>query len=130
MSDIQTAHHPKWQKVLGLILSVVPSLMLLGSAAMKFKGGDEMAKGFDHLGLPLELATGLGTIEGLIALVNLIPKVSFLGAILITGYMGGAILTHLRIGEPVFVQFLFGVVVWVGYGLRNPDVIRRAFKLI
>jgi hypothetical protein len=43
--------------------------------------------------------------------------------------MGGAVLTHLRVGELVAVQVLVGVVAWIGFGLRNPDVIRKAFKI-
>jgi DoxX-like family len=118
---------PKWQRVVGYVLTFVPGLMLLFSATMKVVGGEDLVKGFTHLGIPLELQYGLASVEALCALIFMIPKTSFLGAILITGYMGGAMLAHLRIGEPFFVQFMLGVIVWVGYSLRNPQVIKKAF---
>ncbi len=70
----------------------------------------------------------LGTLEICITLLYLIPRTSFLGAILITGYLGGAIFTHLRIGEPWFVQALLGVVAWLGLALRRPILFRMLFS--
>jgi hypothetical protein len=50
----------------------------------------------------------------------LIPKTSIFGAILLTGYVGGTIITHLRLGEPVYTHIALGVLAWLGLYLRRP----------
>lgn len=109
----------KGAMIAGWILSVLPCLMLLFSGVMKFMGGEELAKGFDHLGWPVKLAVTLGVIELVSTVLYLVPKTAVLGAILLTGYLGGAMATHLRIEEPVIIQFLLGVVLWLGLFLRD-----------
>ena len=52
-------------------------------------------------------------------MIYLIPTTSILGAILVTGYVGGTIVTHLRVGEPVYVQIALGILVWLGLYLRE-----------
>lgn len=107
----------KW---IGWALTVVTSLMLMFSAFMKFSGSPELAEGMTHLGLPMELVATIGVLEVISALLYLIPKTSVLGAILLAGYMGGAVLAHLRVGDPVFTQVGLGVAVWAGIYLREP----------
>ncbi len=85
-------------------------------------------KALANIGVPGSLLPPLGTLEICITLLYLIPRTSFLGAILITGYLGGAIFTHLRIGEPWFVQALLGVVAWLGLALRRPILFRMLFS--
>src|SRR6188508_897763 len=104
----------------GWILTGAPALMLIGSAAMKLMGAPGLAEGFAHLGWPLSNAVSLGILEVAVALLLLIPQTSILGAILVTGFMGGAIATHLRVGDPFIVQILIGVAVWGGLYLREP----------
>jgi hypothetical protein len=104
---------------IGWALSVLSALALLASAAGKFSGSAQLAEGFQHLGWPIGLAVPLGILEAAVAAVYLIPRTSVLGAILVTGYMGGAIATHVRIGEPFFVQLLFGMAIWGGLYLRD-----------
>ncbi len=104
----------------GWVLSAVPSALLIFSAAMKFAGTQQVVEGFEHLGWPASRATMLGVLELTCTLLFLIPRTAVLGAILIAGYMGGAIATHLRMGEPVFVQAGVGVVMWLGLYLREP----------
>src|SRR5687767_12298358 len=74
----------------GYIMSAIPALMLLLSAAMKFAKPPPVVEGFKHLGLPESLALGLGVLELGCTLLYLIPRTSILGAILLTGYLGGA----------------------------------------
>jgi hypothetical protein len=74
----------------------------------------------NHLGLPASLIVPLGVIELSCIIIYLIPMTAVLGAILFTGYLGGAILTHLRIGEPVYMQIGLGVLIWLGLWLRDP----------
>ena len=105
---------------IGHILGILPCLMLLFSGFMKFARPPGTAEGFAHLGIPLTQATGLGILEVACTLVYLIPRSSILGAILLTGYLGGATAIHLRVGDPFFMQPLLGVLLWGGLFLRDP----------
>lgn len=98
-------------------LAVFPFIM---SSAMKFMGGPQIVEGMAHTGIPQNLVLPLGVIEILCVVIYLIPKTAVVGAILLTGYIGGAILTHLRIGEAVPVQVVLGILVWLGLFLREP----------
>lgn len=104
----------------GWILTGLPSLLLLASAAMKLLGVPGLSEGFAHLGWPMTHAVTLGILEVAVTLIALIPRTAVLGAILVTGYMGGAIATHLRIGDPFIVQILIGMAFWGGLYLREP----------
>ena len=111
------------QKVIswiGTIISSLVSLIFIMSASMKLTKNPEAVKGMDHLGIPAHLLSSLGILEASCLAIYLIPKTSTLGAILLTGYLGGAILTHLRIGEPIVLQIAIGVAVWAGLFLREP----------
>jgi hypothetical protein len=103
----------------GRIVSAVPVLMLLLSAVMKFVKPDPVVQGFDHLGLPQKLAFGLGVLELLCTVLYVIPRTAVLGAILLTGYLGGAIVTTLRVGDAFVGPIIFGVMVWAGLFLRD-----------
>ena len=107
-------------------LSALAGFMFLMSAAMKFSGGPQLTEGMEKMGLPTAMAIPLGVVELVCALVYLIPVTSVLGAILLTGYLGGAILAHWRIGDQFVVPVVLGVVVWLGIALRD----RRLWKLI
>ena len=103
----------------GRVISVLVSLVFVASAVMKLRGGTEVAQGIAHLGWPESLIVPLTILELSCVAVYLIPATSVVGAILLTGYMGGAICTHLRVGDPVFVQVALGVLVWLGLYLRE-----------
>jgi hypothetical protein len=104
------------------IMSALPVLLLLFSGTMKLVKPPGLAEGIAHLGLPANLVLGLGILELTCTVIYLIPRTAVLGAILLTGYLGGAMLTHLRIGEPCYVQFLLGVLIWGGLYLRDRRV--------
>jgi uncharacterized membrane protein YphA (DoxX/SURF4 family) len=104
---------------IGWAISILVSLVFLLSGTMKFFGGPQLAEGFEHLGLSPSLAVPLGILELTCVVIYLIPATSVLGAILLAGYMGGAILTHLRVGDPFFVQIIVGLLVWLGIYLRE-----------
>ena len=103
----------------GYIMSAIPVLMLLFSAVMKFVQPPAVMEGFKKLGLPEKLATSLGILELTCTVLYVIPRTAVLGAVLLTGYLGGATVTHLRVGEPFFGPVLFGVLVWGGLFLRD-----------
>ena len=103
----------------GRSISVLASLVFLFSAFLKLKGGPELSKGMAHLGLPESLVVPLAILEITCVVIYLIPMTSVLGAILLTGYIGGAICTHLRVGDPYYVQIALGILIWLGIYLRE-----------
>lgn len=104
---------------IGRILSILIGLAFLFSATFKFIDGPQVKEGFAHLGLPERIMLPLGILELTCVVIYLIPATSILGAILLTGYLGGAILTHWRIGEPVYTQIILGILVWAALYLRE-----------
>jgi len=109
------------QRWTGYILSALPSLLIAFSAAMKLARAPGLAESFDHLGWPVGYALGLGLLELACMIVYLIPRTAVLGAILLTGYLGGATATHVRVGDPTFwAPALLGVLLWGGLYLRDP----------
>jgi len=111
--------NPKSKIWIGRGLSGIPVLMLLASAGMKLANAPGLDAGFDHLGLPLEHAFGLGILELSCTLIYLIPRSKVLGAILLTGYLGGATLAHVRVSDPFYTQPLLGAMLWGGLYLRD-----------
>jgi hypothetical protein len=103
----------------GRAISVLASLLFLMSAFLKLKDGPEMMKGIAHLGLPESMVVPLAILEISCVVIYLIPATSVLGAILLTGYIGGAICTHWRAGDPFVVQIVLGIFVWLGLYLRE-----------
>lgn len=104
----------------GYIMSALPVLLMLMSAVMKFAQPPQVIDGFKHLGIPQTQVIGLGVLQTLCAVIYLIPRTAVLGAILITGYLGGATATTLRVGDPYLLTPLFGVLAWGGLYLRDP----------
>lgn len=106
-------------KIVGWTRTVLPVLMLLMSATMKFLMPKSAVEGFVHLGFPEKLAFGLGVLELICTILYLIPPTAVLGAILLPGYLGGAICTHLRVGDPVIMPVIIGVFVSGGLFQRE-----------
>jgi hypothetical protein len=110
----------KTAKIIGWIMAIIPVLMLLMSAAMKFSQNKQVVDGFEHLGWPAKLAVALGILELACTFIYLIPKTAVLGAILLTGYLGGAIATHVRISEGFIPPLMLGILLWGSLYLRDP----------
>jgi len=106
--------------VIGWILSILPALMLLAGAGMMLSGSEEAMKGTRTYGFTDRAGMFIGITAAVCAILYLLPPTAVLGAILITGYLGGAVVTHVRAQEPFFIPILFGVVVWLGLFLRDP----------
>jgi len=104
----------------GRILTTLPALLLVFSAVMKLVKPPGMAGAFTHLGVPLSQATGLGILELACTVVYLVPRTSILGAILLTGYLGGATATTVRVGDHFVMTVILGVLLWGGLYLREP----------
>ena len=80
----------------------------------------DVTEGLEKMSWDPNLAIPLGITELACTILYLIPQTSVLGAILLTGYMGGAIATHISLEEPFAFQAVFGVVIWLGIFLREP----------
>ena len=106
----------------GIIIGALPPLMLLFSGVLKLAKPQEIVTEFSRQGYPENVILGIGILEIACTVVYIIPRVSVLGAILLTGYLGGAIATHVRIGDPLY-KFLgpviFGALLWGGLYLRD-----------
>jgi hypothetical protein len=96
----------------GYIMSALPVLLLLFSGFMKLMNPPSVVEGFAHLGYDGNIALWLGLVELLSTVLYLISRTSVLGAILLTGYLGGATASHLRIGEPFHAAVILGVLIW------------------
>jgi uncharacterized membrane protein YphA (DoxX/SURF4 family) len=105
---------------IGRVVTGLVALAFVMSGVMKLKGGPQLDEGLGHLGLPRTMATPLAVLEMVCALLYAVPATSVLGAVLLTGYLGGAICTHWRVGDPFVVQVLLGGFVWLGVYLREP----------
>jgi hypothetical protein len=110
---------PKWYKPVGWVLSCLPLVAFLPSAMFKLVQPGEFLEQWSK-SYPAATARPIGVIELLCILLYFVPATRVLGAILTTGYLGGAVATHVRVGEVNFVvPFLVGVMLWAGLYLRD-----------
>jgi len=116
----ESSKSPAWMYWTGWVVTVLPSLLLIFSAVTKFLAPPFVTEGFTKAGWNANLLVPLGITELASTILYLIPQTSTLGAILLTGYMGGAIAHHLRLGEPIVFQVVVGVLIWLGLFLREP----------
>ncbi len=102
-------------------MGVLPCLMMLFSATMKFAPPAGVPEHFVELGWTMKAMFWVGLLELACTVIYLIPRTAVLGAILLTGYLGGAIAAHVRIGDSLVVfQLVLGVLLWGGLYLRDP----------
>jgi len=106
-----------------VIAGLIGAFMLL-DAAMKFAKPAPVAAAFVRTGWPLELSVTLGVLLLVSTILYVVPRTAILGAILLTGYLGGAVATNLRLENPLFSHTLFpvyfGILVWLALWLRDP----------
>jgi hypothetical protein len=110
----------------GIIVSALPALFLLMDAVGKLFKPQMVIDGTLELGYPESVIVPLGITLLVSTILYIIPKTSVLGAILLTGYLGGAVATHVRIANPLFTHQLFpvylGILIWFGLWLRDPRI--------
>jgi hypothetical protein len=110
----------------GWILSLIPGLFLLSGSFTAISRSEMVVKGMAPYGFQPGMLPIIGVVELLCSVLYLVPRTAPIGAILMTAYMGGAVITHARIGQPLWVvPVIFGVIVWAGLLLRRP-ALRRA----
>ena len=104
----------------GWAASILPVLSLAMSATMKLMHGSDFVKMWvGKFGYAESLATSIGVVEVLCTILYCIPATRVFGAILLTGYLGGAVATHVRVGDPPFAPIAVGVLLWLGLFLRD-----------
>lgn|SRR5690606_22880172 len=117
----------KARLITGWVMSVLLALFLIVvSASGKFTEWEGKEEMFSKLGYTSDLMFKIGIVEVVLALLVLIPRTTFIAAVLLTGYLGGATATHVRVGDPFFFPILLGVFLWVAVGLRRPEIFTLA----
>jgi hypothetical protein len=108
---------------MGRGVSLLVVLFLVVDAVMKFVKPAPVLEACAKLGLPLELITPIGVILLICTLLYVVPRTAALGAVLLTGYLGGAVAIHLRAGDQLWSHALFpvyvGILAWLGFCLRD-----------
>ena len=119
-SDAPTTTVSKKQLWAGRIISALPVLMLLLRGVMKVLKPAPVVRGFAHYGYPGSQIVFLGILEIACTLVYVIPRTAYLGAILMTSYLGCATASNVRIGDPPYlVTVVLDVLVWGGLFLGD-----------
>jgi hypothetical protein len=112
--------------VTGWIISAIPILMMgvMGIVMLAFKR-DMVTEGMTKAGYPASAAMPILIVEIICAVLYVIPRTAVLGAVLLTGYLGGAVATHVHAAEPWskwMFPVVFGVLVWLGLYFRDARV--------
>jgi hypothetical protein len=114
---------PRGQTRAGFVCGVLAALFLLLDATAKVLAARPAVDGTVALGWPAGLVVVIGVVEFACVVACVVPRTAVLGAILLTGYLGGAVATHVRIGNPLASHVLFPVyvalLVWGGLFLRD-----------
>ena len=109
--------------ITGRVLSTLAVLFLLFDAIGKLMRPEAVIKGTAELGWPVSVILPLGIIQAVLVLLYIVPRTSVFAAILWTGYLGGAVAAHVRIGNPLFSHILFptyvAALLWLGLWLRD-----------
>lgn len=117
-------------RIAGWLLSgLLAAFLIFASAMGKFTNWEGKSEMFSQLGWTIDVMYKIGIVEVSIAILVLIPRTAFIGAILLTAYLGGAAATHVRVGDAFFVPIIIGVVAWIAIGLRDPRVFTMAFGI-
>ena len=126
ITGTQAVPVPPWRRRIGLVLSALAIVFFLLDALGKLMQVEPVIKGTVELGWPASAIVPLGVLLLIGAVLYTLPRTAVLGAIYLTGFLGGAIATHYRIGSPLLTHVLFGLyvalIMWGGLALRNPAV--------
>ncbi|HEX2121471.1 MAG TPA: DoxX family protein [Thermoanaerobaculia bacterium] len=124
--EISTPHTidiSRSQQWTGRVLSALAILFLLFDAVGKLVRPPQVVEGTTQLGWPVSVILTLGVIQLVCLILYAVPRTAVLGAILWTGYLGGAVATHVRIENPLFTHILFptyvAALLWGGLWLRD-----------
>lgn len=124
---METKTHSKPKIWTGRVISGLCILFLLMDAIMKIINAAPSVKGSAELGWPANAVQGTGAVLLVCTILYIIPRTAVFGAVLLTGYLGGAIAIMVRAADsahPFFFPLVFGILVWVGLFLRDPNLYR------
>jgi DoxX-like family len=127
--SMDTAAPSKSRLITGRVLTTLTVLFLIMDVTFKFirPVPPQVTKSMTQLGFQLSLLNTIGVLLLVCTVLYVIPRTSVLGAVLLTGYLGGAVSVHLRVGNPLFGYLLFpvylGVLMWAGLCLREPRLL-------
>jgi hypothetical protein len=131
-SAMQKAPGSRGRLWTGRIMSALPVLFLLMDSVMKLVKPEFVVKATVQLGYPEGVILPLGIVLLVCVILYIFPRTAVLGAILLTGYLGGAVATHVRAGDPLFSHVLFpvyvAILIWGGLYLRD-DRLRALIPL-
>jgi hypothetical protein len=121
--ETTTLHRALWA---GRIMSAFVVIALAADGAVQLFAPAQIASTLQETGFAMDLTRVVGPIILVCAILYAIPATTVLGAILVTGFLGGAICAHVRIGElgspPEIISLLLGAMTWGGLYLRDPRV--------
>ena len=117
-STTQTPSGSKAGLWAGRIISGLVVLFMLFNGVIGLMQSPKVVEGMAHLGYPQHLGIPILVIMLVCTIIYAIPQTAFLGALLLTAYLGGATASHVRIGEPFYFPIIFGVLIWAGLFLR------------
>ena len=110
----------KGMMITGWVLTLLPALFMLSGAIFGLIKGDEMADDIRKMGYDPQMMPKIIAVEICCVILYLIPQTTVLGAILLTGFLGGATATHVRIHDAgFFFPVLFGIIIWFGVYFRD-----------
>ncbi|QDT53664.1 hypothetical protein Pan44_16870 [Caulifigura coniformis] len=114
---------PKWMSICGWILTVLVTAAMVMSGVMKFSNDPQLIEGIEKMRITKEIVQKIGAVEIACAVLYLIPRTTVLGAMLLNGYLGGAVFVHVQKGDPIgemMTPVIIGVLAWLGVFLREP----------
>jgi len=118
--ELAMSAQPKAVTWTGRVITGLVVAFMIFSAVGKFLAPPEVVEQVEKLGYTKELIFQIGIVEVVCVIIYAVPQTAVLGAILLTGYLGGAINTHVRVNEPFIFPIILGVLVWLGIFLREP----------
>lgn len=117
---------PRGPRIAGRVLGVLVVVFLVFDGVFKLIQPAPVVEAFAALALPLELAAPIGALLLVCTALYVVPRTAVLGAVLLTGFLGGAVATHLRLGQPLLSHTLFpvylGAMAWAALLLRRPSL--------
>jgi hypothetical protein len=123
-NNTRTIRASRLQVLIGRVLSGLATVFLLFDGAIKLVPPQAVLDGAQQLGYQADTIAGIGLVLLACVTLYLIRRTSALGALLLTAYLGGAVATHVRVGNPLFSHVLFptyvATLIWGGLLLRNP----------
>lgn len=107
----------------GRVVTALAALVFVSSGIMKLSSPPDMVKQFtEDYGFPANTLVPIGIVELVCVALYVVPRTTVLGAVLLTAYLGGAVVTHVRISDAFIAPIIIGVLVWAGPFLRDARV--------